>query len=410
MTTSCNEITAGLWLQYTWRQHEGPNPLTWRSADEWDARKKEEAAVWQALKDEIRSVAPSLEKAANELHERFGLTPLVREQRAKRAAAPRSTWPGWHEPRDVIAIAMGAPEPLRLNGMWWHDRNHYALELIQSAAELARLEVPNWQQVQTVQQMLDSLERWQRARPGEPAPDLGILWENLITPQGEVTSICHPSFVDLGLYLMGATRFFTVLAGEPQLADAFMDFCFDLSTSYVGFLLGLNPVRFVGLCDFGGDATFFLSPKLYDRYSAAWDARMFDHVRTRYRMTADLPCNLHSCGASSHLYERWGQHPCRANITVMQTRLIPGTVGQLRSSLPKTRLELTLHPPQFDLAGAEPGAIRDVLRQSAAQAGGLDAHFGFITAVHRPEDLPRLARNVEVVLEEIDAIRTGRRN
>jgi hypothetical protein len=212
--------------------------------------------------------------------------------------------------------------------------------------------------------------------------------------------------VDLGVYLMGATRFLTVLAGEPELADAFMELCFDLSTSYTEFLLAREPAAFEGLCGFGGDATFFLSPALYPRYSAAWDARLFDHVRRRHGVPATAPCNLHSCGASSHLYGAWESHPCRANITAVQTRLLPGRVGRLRASLPQTQLELTLHPPEFDLASAEPAAIRAVLRTSAADADGRDAHFQFITAAHRPEDLPRLARNAQVVVEEMERIRS----
>ena len=190
------------------------------------------------------------------------------------------------------------------------------------------------------------------------------------------------------------------------MADALMKLCFELSTSYTEFLLALEPAPFEGLCGFGGDATFFLSPALYERYSAAWDGRLFDYVRARHSLSATAPCNLHSCGASSHLYGPWASHPCRDNITAVQTRLVPGRVGHLRASLPRTQLELTLHPPEFDLAGAEPAAIRGVLRRSAVDAGSQDAHLGFIAAVHRPEDLPRLARNVQVVLQEMGSLRS----
>ena len=405
-SASHNEITAGLWLQYTWHRHDGPNPVAWRSADEWEAGKKAEGRAWEALMEEVRRACPSLETAANTLHEKFGATRRVREQRAGRPAAARNSWPGWYEPRDMIAIAMGAPEPLRMNGMWWHDRNHYALAQVETAKEIARLKAPDWSRVDCVRRMLDSRERWRRERPGEPVSGFGLVWENLAVPgQGEVATICYPSYVDLGLYLMGATRFMTVLAGEPALADAFMDLCFELSVGYTEYLLALHPESFEGLCGFGGDATFFLSPPLYDRYSAAWDARLFAHVRARYGLPASMPCNLHSCGASAHLYERWGRHPCLANVTAMQTRLIPGEVGRLRASLPRMELELTLHPPEFDLATAGPDAVRRVLRESAAAAGGQDAHFGFIAAVHRPEDLSRVARNVEVIVEEMAASR-----
>jgi hypothetical protein len=307
----------------------------------------------------------------------------------------------------MIAIALGAPEPLWMNGMWWHDRGHCPLADVESASEMASLHAPDWANIDCVQRMLASRERWRRERPGEPPAEFGIIWDSLSVPgRGEVAALCYPSFVDLGVYLMGATRFLTVLAGEPELADAFMGLCFGLSTSYIDFLLALEPVSFEGLCGFGGDATFFLSPALYERYSASWDERLFEYVRARHKLPASAPCNLHSCGASSHLYGAWESHPCRANITAVQTRLIPGQVDRLRASLAQTQLELTLHPPEFDLAGAEPAAIRAVLRTSAADADGRDAHFQFITAVHRPEHLPRLARNVQVVVEEMERIRS----
>ena len=406
MPTPHNEMTASVWLQYAWHRYEGPDPIAWSSADAWGAAKEQEARVREALMAEVRDTAPSLDTSARSLHERFGVKPRVREQRAKVPAVHQSTWPGWYEPRDMIAIAMGAPEPRRINGMWWHDRDHRALEHITCARELAMLKVPDWHSVECVQRMLDSRERWPRERPDEPAPSTGLFWGSLAVPgRGEVSAICYPSYVDLGLYLMGATRFLTVLGGEPELADAFMQFCFELSVSYTEFLLALKPEPFVGLCGFGGDATFFLPPDLYERYSAAWDARLFEHVRARHDLPADTPCNLHSCGASAHLYDSWAHHPCLGSITAVQTRLIPGMVERLRTSLPDVELELTLHPPQFDLVAAEPAAIRDVMRESAAAAGGRNVHFGFIATAQRIEDVPRLERNVEIVLEEMGKFR-----
>jgi len=406
MPTPHNEITAGLWLQYAWHRYEGADPIAWSSAGAWNATKEQESRAREALMAEVQGTAPSLDASVRSLHERFGVKQCVRDQRAKRPAGPQSAWPGWYEPRDMIAIAMGAPEPRRINGMWWHDRNHYALEHIASVRELARLKVPDWRSVECVQRMLDSRERWQRERPDEPAPGAGIMWGSLAVPgRGEVSAICYPSYVDLGLYLMGATRFLTVLGGEPELADAFMGLCFELSVSYTEFLLALKPEPFDGLCGFGGDATFFLSPGLYERYSAAWDARLLDYVRARHGLPADAPCNLHSCGASAHLYESWARHPCLGAITALQTRLIPGAVGRLRTSLPDVELELTLHPPQFDLVAAETATVRNVLRESAAEAGGRDLHFAFIAASQSREDVPRLARNVKTVMEEMEKLR-----
>ncbi|OPZ25918.1 MAG: Uroporphyrinogen decarboxylase (URO-D) [Lentisphaerae bacterium ADurb.BinA184] len=406
MTPRHNEITASLWVQYAWGAHEGPNPAAWRSAAAWDAARQAAASAGEARLAEVRRAAPALEETVRALHERFGAKRRVSEQREKRGAVPPSTWPGWYEPRDVIAIALGASEPVWMNNMWWHDRHRYPLAAVASAAELARLKIPDWPRTDVVRRMLDSCERWRKERPDDPPARFAQIWENLPVPgRGEVPAICYPSCVDLGIYLMGATRFLTILGGEPALADAFLELCFDLSVSYTEYLLSLRPEPFAGLCGFGGDATFFLSPPLYERYSAAWDARLFEHVRPRHALPADAPCNLHSCGASAHLYGSWARHPCRANITAVQTRLIPGTVGRLRDALPNTELELTLHPPEFDLTTAEPDAVRAVLRQSAAEAGCRDVHFAFIATVQRPEGLARLARNAETVLEEIAGLR-----
>jgi hypothetical protein len=55
--------------------------------------------------------------------------------------------------------------------------------------------------------------------------------------------------------------------------DTLMALCFELSTTYIDFLHALQPFASEGFTGFGGDATFFLSPGLHERYSGAWDAR-----------------------------------------------------------------------------------------------------------------------------------------
>lgn len=405
MPTSDNEITASIWVQYAWHRGSGPDPAKWRSADEWADARQAAAREWDTVRGQAQRTAPALTPAVSALNDRFGTTRRVREQREGRSAPRPSSWPGWYGAQDMIAIAMGAPEPLWINGMWWHDRNHYALEHMQSVAELGRLTVPDWCRIDCVQRMLDSRDRWHGTRPDEPASGFGIVYDTLAVPgRGEAAALCYPSFVDLGVFLMGATRFLAVLAGEPELADAFMELCFELSVGYIEFLFTLHPESFVGLCGFGGDATFFLSPHLYERYSAAWDARLFERVRSLHGLPETLPCNLHSCGASAHLYDRWRQHPYHGNITALQTRLIPGEVGRLRESLPHTQLELTLHPPEFDLVTAEAAAVREILGTSARDAGNRNVHFLFIATPQRPEDLSGLARNVQVCVDEMERL------
>ena len=185
---------------------------------------------------------------------------------------------------------------------------------------------------------------------------------------------------------------------------------------------------------------------LYDRYGAAWDDRLFQHVQARYGLADNAPCNLHSCGPSSHLYEcvsklalpwwrerpacgfwgnpndrkrdaratmqfqntlyeRWGAHPRNRNIAVLQTRLIPGTVARLRASLPNTQLELTPHPPHFDVANATPEELRDVLWNSARDAGYRDVYLNMFAVVHRAEDLGKVERNLQACSAVMSEIR-----
>ena len=89
---------------------------------------------------------------------------------------------------------------------------------------------------------------------------------------------------------------------------------------------------------------------------------------------------------------------------MMQTRLIPGQVRKLRASLPNALLQLTLHPPHFDVASASPDGLRDVLWNSALDARHGDVHFDIYAVVHRVEDLWKVERDLQVcgaVLSEI---------
>ena len=403
--TEHNEATAGLWIQTTWRPNCTPNPLAWQDVGDWKRIQEAARPEREAAEQELRAAGSSLREITGGFNERFGTPRRVHAARARRQPPPAGTWPGWYDPRDVLAIALGAPEPRWMNGSWWHDREHYALSWVESPADVARIKAPTWPRLPVVERMLAKREQWQRECPNDPPSGFGLAYDLTIPGHDPAQSLNYPSFVDLGVFLMGMTRFLTALAGEPELGDALMDKCFELSTSYTEFLLSLKPERFEALCGFGGDATAMLSPKLYERYSAAWDLRLFDYARRGHDLPDDLPCNLHSCGASGHLYDLWGAHPCHRNITTVQTRLLPGHVKRLRQNLPHTQLELTIHPPQFDMATARPDEVREVLWTTAREAGFRDLHIGVIAAVHRIEDLPRVERNLWICDQAIAEIR-----
>ena len=399
-----NEVTAAFGIETTWRQSARPNPCT----TDPESRKKqnEEASradtvFWDQMEREWGFSLKRLE----EFYEEFGTPRAVREARKASQPPPAGSWPGWYEPRDMITMALGGDEPQWINGSLWHDRSRHALDRVESADDMNRLAVPDWPSVPAVQRMLAARDQWQAAHPEEPPSGLGTAYDLTIPGRPLAHSINYPSFVDLGVFLMGMTRFLTILAGEPELADAFLDKCFAMSTGYVDFLLSLKPEKFEALCGFGGDTTCMLSPSLYPRYGAAWDVRLFDHVRQTHQTPDDLPCNLHSCGPSAHLYGLWGQHPRRRNVTTVQTRLLPGKVRELRQNLPDTQLELTIALPHFDAAKAAPDALKKLLLESARDAANRDLHLVIVMAAHRPEDLQQVTRNAAACREAMEQIR-----
>jgi hypothetical protein len=399
-----HEVTAVVWIEPLWHCFERQSPLV-VDAPAWEKQHAEEeradAEFWEQMEREWGVSVKALEEFNGE----FGTPRRVREARAAEKPQPAGTWPGWHETRHILAIALGATEPKWVSGSWWSDHSREALDWVQSVGDAERIAIPDWPEVPVVRDMLAARERWQRAHPGEPASGFGLTYDLTAPGRPPVHTVNYPSFVDIGVYLMGMTNSLTVLAGDPPMADALMDKYFALTTSYTEFLLSLKPEPIDGLCGFGGDATCMLSPDLYDRYGAGWDARLFDFVRRTHGTPDDLPCNLHSCGPSAHLYRSWGRHPRRGNITTMQTRLIPGKVGELRENLPDTFLELTIRPPHFDAARATPEEMKNLLTQSAREAKYHDVHLVTVLSVQRPEDLPRVKRNIAACRKAMEEIR-----
>ncbi|MBI4026581.1 MAG: hypothetical protein HY360_16460 [Verrucomicrobia bacterium] len=396
-----NEVTAAIWIETTWRESVRQNPF----AADAESRKKQneeasraDAAFWEQMEREWGFSLKSLDK----FFEDFGTPQSVRAARNSNQPKPSGTWPGWFEARDMIAIATGAAEPKWMNNSWWHDHTYHALDAVSSVSDMQRIAIPDWPSLPVVRRMIESRDQWHNAHPEEPPSGLGLTYDLTIPGRALAHSINYPSFVDLGTFLMGMTRFLTILGGEPQLADAFMDKCFELSAGYTDFLLSLHPEKIEALCGFGGDTTCMLSPSLYPRYGAAWDARLFDHVRKTHGTPDDLPCNLHSCGPSGHLYGLWGKHPRHGNVTTLQTRLLPGKVRALRENLPDTQLELTISPPHFDAVRAEPAALKDLLRESIRDAGCRDAHFVILMAAHRPDELERVKLNAAACREVME--------
>jgi len=312
----------------------------------------------------------------------------------------------WYDARFVISVAMGAEEPDwdAHSNCWWLEKNNYAWSWVQSPSDVAKIKMPDWSELPQIDEMVESRQRWKTAFP-KSNPIFPNIRESMGSDSPEVgTLFGYPAFLDLGIFLINPDRFLTILATEPELADALMDKCFELSVGYTDFLIELSGRELQTLAGFGADATCMLSPKLYEKYGKAWDARLFEYVKNKHLKDDSLPCNLHSCGPSDHLYQAWSEHPCLENIELLQTRLIDGKVGQLRASMPNTFLQLTICPPQFDLVGMEPKDIERLVHESAQGSLFRDATLRPHVIVHKPTDLERMHRNIRAFHQALENI------
>jgi hypothetical protein len=185
-----------------------------------------------------------------------------------------------------------------------------------------------------------------------------IVWDHPVTA-ASYRLWSYPTFVDLGGFLMDSSEFMTVLASDPEMAQALLRKCFALSVSLADFLRQVYDRPAAGEWgSLGGDNSCLLSPAMYRQYAMSFDAM----VRQR---CGNVPRNLHSCGASRHLYEAWAEYPEREQIVLMQTRALPGKMKSLRSSLPHTYIQLTLHQPQVDFEHETPERIQEIVWQCA---------------------------------------------
>ena len=398
MTANGNngEILCFVWIpgmMLTWITLPHPDPR-----DSVAAMKRRAAEEFRVREEVLRSLEGQGSKLFEIVEAINSELSLPRAERAEAAELPwwkkysheaQWTWAGAHE---IIAEYLGAPEPIWDEGShsWWQDRERH-LQWVQSPADVARIKVPDWRTTAPVIRMLEARERWNEAFPEKPV---------------EASSPGYPAFVDLGMYVVGTTRFFTIIGGEPELAKALMDKCFELGSSYAEFLRTLAPEADhpPDLVGFGGDACCLLSPPMYEKYGIGFDLTLLEYLKETFGIPDDQPCNMHSCGPSAHLYDAWGRHPYRDNITVMQTRFLPGTIAKLRHCLPGTRLELTFHPQHYDFLQKTPEEIKEIIWEAARDAEFRDLCFTVIVAANQPADLPTIETNLQVCYETVTEI------
>lgn len=267
-----------------------------------------------------------------------------------------------HDGRNIIAAAFGAayPDWDEFSGCFVLPLNAHPWAGLHSVAEVERLPVPDWDQNPLVQESRRKWKEIQALAGTGKAAQMPLNWTELQWA-GHRMSV-FPSFLDLGGFLMGSTEFLTVLASDPELAQALLRKCFELSASYSDAMCRLYNRPRTAWCSLGGDNSCLVSADMYRDYAMTFDAMVREKC-------GNVPRNLHSCGASQHLYRVWGEYPEREQIVVMQTRAIPGAMAPLRDSLPHTHIELTIHQPQFDFERETPDRIKTLVWEFAEALG-----------------------------------------
>jgi hypothetical protein len=269
-----------------------------------------------------------------------------------------------HDGRNIIAAAFGAgyPDWDELSGSFVLPLNAHPWAGLDSVAAVERLPIPDWEQNPLVRENQRKWAEIQALVGPEQAAQMPLNWTELQsvhprTGQRYRMSV-FPGFLDLGGFLMGSTEFLTVLAAEPELAGALLRKCFELSASYSDCMCRLYNRPRTAWCSLGGDNSCLVSADMYRTHAMGFD-------RLVREKCGNLPRNLHSCGASRHLYPVWREYPEREQIVVMQTRAIPGAMKPLRESLPHTFIELTIHQPQIDFERERPERIKALVWEFA---------------------------------------------
>lgn len=262
-----------------------------------------------------------------------------------------------HDGRIIAAAAFGSPYPSwdEVSGSFWLETNAHPWSGLSSIAEVERLPVPDWERNPLVQENVRKWEEYKTRFGSEAArtaslPWTDFPWSHPVT--GWQYNFCSvPTFLDLGCFLMGSTEFLTTLAADPELAHALLQKLFAISINQCEFMCRLYNRPLTAWGSMGGDNSCLVSAAMYREYAMAFDRL----VRARL---GPMPCNLHSCGASKHLYETWADYPDKDDIVLMQTRAIPGAMAPLRRALPTTFIQLTILQPQVDFEREHPERIK----------------------------------------------------
>lgn len=273
-----------------------------------------------------------------------------------------------YDGRIIIATEYGAK-----NLQWDDENNSFWLDKgglwanLSSVKEIENIPLPVWEKNPLMQAGIKAFEEVQAKFGKDYARNCGMGgWTELQLNQPKEKKtykfIHLPSFVDLGGYLLGEVEFLTLLAAEPELANALLKKCFLISLSYAKFCSRIYERPIQGWGSMAGDNSCLLSTDMYRQYAMAFDAM----ARQAF---GNLPRNLHSCGASRQLYKIWSDYPEREQIIFLQTRALVGDISQIRKSLPNTFIQLTMYLPEIDLTRETQENIKNYVAQWAEGLG-----------------------------------------
>lgn len=296
------------------------------------------------------------------LHEHAGDVGLGSADPKPRRFAPQ------HDARLICATAFGAPYPQwdETSASFWLPEKGGIFGELETVKEIEEIPIPRWEENVLVQESIAKWEEFRSAVGEEQAAATPLRWREhewthpITRKRYQFSGL--PSFLDLGSFLMGSEDYMVLLATDPPLANAFLRKCFEIAFSLSEFLRRACGRPLKGWCSMGGDNSCLVSPEIYRTYAMKYDTL----AREAY---GSLPRNLHSCGASKHLYEVWSEYPEREQIVLMQTRAMPGAMKPLRDSLPHTFVQLTVHQPQVDFEREAPERVKELVWQCAEDMG-----------------------------------------
>ena len=304
-----------------------------------------------------------------------------------------------HDNRNIIAVAFGAPYPEwnAVSSSFRLTNGERPWKHISSVAEVETISLPNWNENILVRENQTKWKAYQTKVGKEKARAANLNWteSSWWDPRHRRTYRFSSlaSFLDLGAFLMGETVFLAILAADPELALALLRKIFAISADLMNFMCQLYERPCTSWGSLGGDNSCLIGPDLYRDYVMAYDAL------ARQRL-GNLPRNLHSCGASRHLYEVWAEYREKEEIVLMQTRAIPGGIKQVRESLPHTYVQLTIHQPQVDFERASPDEVRHLVWELSEALDFRDLSLTVIVT----EMTPQCKANILAFHEAIAAV------